>query len=176
MYDIATRAFLESEFLSLTVNAALQRSGTYLPGTPEQARTQFREDVKGGLLALLPRYVNGVAEADHVSTIERFCEDLSRAHGAILRGARLRVGVAQKAVNLFLKYAWCAGWIAEPPHCPFDRILIDLLPPSQRLAWTRLDSVHEYLLLVANAKRVAGSESLARWELRAYRDATARSV
>jgi hypothetical protein len=35
-----------------------------------------------------------------------------------------KYGVAQKLLNLFLKYLWCLGTIAEPPHCPVDRIII----------------------------------------------------
>ncbi|SDJ63273.1 hypothetical protein SAMN05216338_105731 [Bradyrhizobium sp. Rc2d] len=33
--------------------------------------------------------------------------------------------VAQKVLNLLLKYYWCLARIPEPPYCPIDRIIIE---------------------------------------------------
>jgi hypothetical protein len=48
-----------------------------------------------------------------------------------------RVGTAQKALNLYLKYLWCLGEIKTPPHCPFDRGIIQMLPVSERVKLDR---------------------------------------
>ena len=34
---------------------------------------------------------------------------------------------------LYLKYLWCLGEICRPPHCPFDRMVIEELDVSGNL-------------------------------------------
>ena len=84
---------------------------------------------------------------------------------------RIRIGSAQKALNLFLKYLWCIGEAPEPPHCPFDFQIISKLPPAVRCNWTELDSIETYRALVAAAKTAAAGQSLAEWELAEYNGA-----
>ncbi len=55
----------------------------------------------------------------------------------ILFGNGFRVGIAQKALNLYLKYLWCLGKITEPPHCPFDSIIISEIKCN--IKWTEMD-------------------------------------
>jgi hypothetical protein len=81
-------------------------------------------------------------------------------------GQRFRIGSAQKALNLYLKYLWCLGLIARPPHCPFDyRILAKL--PTCNVKWTQLDSIVKYKEIVGEAEQLAKGKrlSLADWEL-----------
>jgi len=91
----------------------------------------------------------------------------------ILAGGRLRIGIAQKVVNLYLKYLWTMGWIEEPPHCPFDGIIIEKLKAElsfsgcfEDYAWTKLDCMKKYgtLVAVANDKAKNAGQSLAEWE------------
>jgi len=80
-----------------------------------------------------------------------------------------RFGTTQKLVNLYLKYQWCLGWRNEPPHCPFDGIIL-----GKRLGlpdkWTESDDVRDYLIWVEAAKKKASLEgkSIAQWELEAW--------
>jgi hypothetical protein len=78
------------------------------------------------------------------------------------------VGPAQKALNPFLKYQWCAGWIPSPPHCPFDALIIGQLPATLRTARTALDDLRHYQRLVDAARQAAGGLSIAEWELHLY--------
>ena len=79
---------------------------------------------------------------------------------AILKDNVFRVGITQKAFNLYLKYLWCLGlrWIEhEPPHCPFDRIVIGKLGGGLT-AWTKVNDKKNtralWRQLIKNVKRV----------------------
>jgi hypothetical protein len=86
----------------------------------------------------------------------------------LLAGGKFRIGTAQKALNLYLKYLWCLGKIRMPPHCPFDAQIIKKIPKSPCQSWTKLKDEEEYLKLVAAANDTANPLSLAVWELREY--------
>lgn len=160
--------FLRQEFHRLTLLGSLQRSSTYVPTAPEADRRAFRQSLITELEGMAGSYRQPTPDDAHAATIVRLSQELSAAHGAILRDGRFRIGVAQKAVNLFLKYLWCAGWSPIPPHCPFDSIVIGLLPSASQVAWTKMDSIDEYRALVAAARDVAGDTALAIWELQEY--------
>jgi len=66
-----------------------------------------------------------------------------------------------------LKYQWCLGELATPPHCPFDRIIISKMKLPNPPAWTQLDSVDAYKILVEKASQLASAsdKSIAEWEL-----------
>lgn len=166
--------FLEGEFLTLTVDAAIGHgTPTYVPNpTPEQ-RIALGRALRNGLRRLVPRYSGVVDEQEHVQNIKALASDVASHCAPFLVGGRLRFGRAQKALNLYLKYLWCAGRIPVPPHCPFDTIVIERLwarlPPEYRTAsWTAVEDDAPYLAWVSAASKVAGPETLADWELRVW--------
>ena len=55
---------------------------------------------------------------------------LGKDHGDVLNGGKLFFGVAQKALNIYLKYLWCSNFDVRPPHCPFDYDIISRLNPK----------------------------------------------
>ena len=166
--ELPQRAYLRDEFHLLTLNATVQRARIYAEAVEEEPREAFRRTLRQQLDLIARAYVHPVSDQEHVRNIERLAASLSRKHGSILRLARFRIGPAQKALNLFLKYLWCVGWIAEPPHCPFDARVIGLLPVGVRVSWTELDSRVGYMRLVSAARAVAGDVPLPIWELTAY--------
>ena len=85
----------------------------------------------------------------------------------------------QKALNLYLKYAWARGIIPEPPHCPIDSIVlakIEKCPRSARCqicpntTGTTIRTTQEYLHFVEKAREAANAQGkiLARWELEVW--------
>lgn len=86
----------------------------------------------------------------------------------ILKNGTYKYGVAQKLLNLALKYYWCLGYIPEPPHCPVDRIIIDKTQLKGKVNWTEIEDEHEYRQVIEAVRKIAGTESLARWELLNY--------
>lgn len=160
--------FLRDEFFGLTFGATLQRNDTYSATATPAERSRFRADLQRRLDDYAARYTEPVEDAQHVANIVRLADELSTAHARLLSAGRFRIGSAQKALNLYLKYLWCAGLISRPPHCPFDRRIIERLPQSVRCSWTKLDDVRRYARLVQAARQLAGEASLAEWELSMY--------
>jgi hypothetical protein len=114
-----------------------------------------------------PTYEAPVPEAQHLTNIGQLADNLSAEHPLLLRGGRFRLGPAQKALNLYLKYLWCVGLLnVAPPHCPFDFFVIGQL--GLNIRWTELDSMEGYQQLVAAAQAAAHGVGLARWELELY--------
>ena len=172
--------FIENELISSSIEDAFQvrreNARVYAHGVAEQDNR--RKDLKSELAALLRRigtqYVNTVIPNKHNQNIKKIADDLRTQFGNqnLLHNNRFRIGIAQKALNLYLKYLWCLGRIATPPHCPFDNGIIAKLPltddQKQRLKWTTLDSLADYQQLVNAAMQKieqTGHRSLSDWEL-----------
>jgi hypothetical protein len=166
--DEQKEKFLNDAFLDLTVRATVQRSKTYRGGAKDTDKAKFREELRKQLTELAQQYSTNMDNDDHIRNIERLADSLSEEFAPVLEGGRFRIGSAQKALNLYLKYLWCAEQIHMPPHCPFDRKIIELL--GCNINWTTLDNVESYRHLVetAHAKAKAGNVCLAQWELKTY--------
>lgn len=157
------------EFFQLTLAATVQRANVYAPGVSEICRKKFQNSLRKKLFDLWPKYRAAAWYNAHNRNIERLANQLSKQHRHLLNAGRFRIGPAQKALNLFLKYLWCAGLLEfPPPHCPFDRKIIGDLGLS--INWTTLDDMAKYRQLVRAARKCAranGAE-LAQWELERY--------
>lgn len=162
------KAFIEDEVFGLTLQGTVQRSGLYRAGLTEGDRKAFQSGLKDQLTKLLEHYRNSVGEQQHCRNIEELANRLSAEYTQVLAGGRMKIGHAQKALNLYLKYMWCAGWIPEPSHCPFDRIVLQYVPECKNMLWTKLDSMTDYNLIVECSKIAAGGQSLSIWELEIY--------
>ncbi len=162
------RRFLHDEFYGLTLGATVQRAKVYADGVADPDRRVFQRRLQQQLEASALRYKDPQDDANHVAQIEQLATSLSSECRGVLRGGRFRIGPAQKALNLFLKYLWCAGEIGPPPHCPFDYRIIQRLKLSQRINWTDLDDSATYMALVKAARAQAAPLALPDWELQTY--------
>lgn len=162
------RKFINNAFCSMSIMAALQRSKTYSNRAKDSDRREFREELSQLLMKLSEKYKQEVAESKHIENIKFLAAALSDKFAHILDRGRFRIGSAQKALNSYLKYLWCAGKIVTPPHCPFDSIIIDKLPGCEGIKWTLLDDISEYRQIVSAARKKAGEETLAQWELETW--------
>jgi hypothetical protein len=154
--------FLITIFLSNTQGASFQRANVYAKDATDQQKIPFKNDFLNRLKALENRYAVPVSDKDHCCIIQNFAKGLSDSHSSVLANGRLRIGVAQKAVNLFLKFLWSADLIPEPPHCPVDRIVLNELGIDMN--WTQLDDIKEYQRIIVSIREVAGDMSLSKWE------------
>lgn len=170
--DAAKRDFLLYELGLLSLKAALS---TRARGAPVYAQTCMKHQrgaTKDGfrsvLVEILTKYsADDLDEDRHIKFIAETAELFSERHGASLHRGRLRFGVAQKLINLHLKYLWVAGIVREPVHCPIDGIVRDLA--GLQYDWTTSDSQDEYAIAIEQLKRIAGTRSLAVWELEEFR-------
>lgn len=173
MTSSARHDFLKTQLFQLTVAATMQRNKVYADAATEAERADFRVALRKQLDLLTPGYSTSVDGPKHEETISSIADALSRSHARILIAGRFRIGTAQKALNLWLKYLWCSDFLPiEPPHCPFDRVIIqNHLPPTvHHINWTTLDNMPDYRLLCDEARKKAEAKSLsiAQWELEAY--------
>jgi hypothetical protein len=77
------------------------------------------------LSEIAKRYQGMVTEQQHVANIHELKTRISDECKSALKDGIFRFGVAQKALNVYLKYLWCAGAIPIPPHCTFDDRIIN---------------------------------------------------
>lgn len=164
--------FLTYELGLLSVKAALSTRDADWPIYALAVKTHQRGPVQDRIRALLQhievRYLGAMpSEDEHVGFIVETADTLSSELSPYLVNGRFRIGVAQKLINLHLKYLWVAGLVEEPPHCPLDGIVRDLA--SLDYDWTRTDCISEYRKAIAALRRIAEPRSLSEWELCEFR-------
>lgn len=160
--------FIHSQIEASSIIASLQRANVYVANVPDEHRGQLRSVLGSELQRIGVQYGNPVMEPNHVRNIEELALQISERCRPALIDGRFRIGVAQKSLNLYLKYLWCLRRIPTPPHCPFDNRIIARIPGNENVRWTKLDKIPNYEHLVAAAKRAARGKSLAQWELAEY--------
>ncbi len=112
-----------------------------------------------------------VEEEEHIKNIRRFANALSEKSD-ILKDGKMRFGVAQKLLNLYLKYLWSADIMKyEPPHCPVDSIISNNV--DGHYTWAASYSEGEYRKIVKLIKQKAEAKewTMAVWELFTYSNA-----
>jgi len=167
--------FMKEECWILTFAGGFQRAKVYQGKVSEAKRTQFREDLRVYIEKdILPAYQQKVSEPQHLENIASIATYTTQNFANILNNEKLNIGIAQKLLNLQLKYLWCRDKIATPPHFPVDRIIQEKLKMNPIINWTSMQTLTEYCQVIDQAKRVAakmptcyigGEASLALWEL-----------
>lgn len=164
---------IEAIIIRGTLDGALQRARVYNKNSNELDRKKFRNSLANELMKILDKihakehYTN----EDHFQTIQNFAKHISDIHHDILDKGVLRVGVAQKMVNLYWKLSWILKPdIKTPKHCPFDSVVIKELDKSvHHIAWTKSDKITDYHKLVnAATLKAINANSIADWELEFY--------
>lgn len=166
--------FLSYELGLLTLKAALStRDGgypVYDKGSKPHQRSNAKRILRDLLAQIECKYSEkSISESEHIDFIIKVAENLSSKLKSNLYNGRFRLGVAQKLVNVHLKYLWTAGFCPEPPHCPIDGIIRDIAGIDY--TWTQSDSIEEYKAAIAKLKTLAEKKgfTLAQWELEVFR-------
>lgn len=158
------------QFMTLAWAGSVQRANLYAPDTcpTDKAKAVFKAKLLEFLkMELLPNYKSKCSEEDHLANIEELVKQGNEFGQGLLGEDGYKVGIAQKFLNLALKYLWCIGQIEEPPHCPVDRIVLSKTELNG-INWTDMKTVGEYQKAIEAIKLVANELSLARWELSIY--------
>lgn len=164
--------FLRYEVSILSLKAALStRAGgapIYSGDCHEYQRAPIKSALRRGLRELETAYSYGnISSTDHCNYIASFADHISQTYGNYLHNRRFRYGIAQKLINLHLKYLWSVGLVEEPPHCPLDGIVRDLA--NLNYDWTTSDSQEEYVEAIRTLSELAKPRSLSVWELQEFR-------
>ncbi len=163
--------FIISELWILSWGASVQRAPLFAIGAGDPRRKVFRENIISfAENEIIPNYETAVSEEQHIANIQLLSDKGTIMGEDILRKDGYKIGVAQKLLNLQLKYLWCLGAISEPPHCPVDRIMINMTELKNKIAWTKITDLDLYRQVIAALKRAAEPKglSLAQWELETY--------
>jgi len=166
--------YLVRELWILAWNASVQHAAIYKPGAWKNQRDQidtFKNKVIDYIRErIIPQYKETVEELHHCENISGLIDYANEVDTGVLGKDGYKYGVAQKVLNLALKYYWCLGQIKEPPHCPVDKIVIDKTVYRGRVNWTQILKEKEYLGIISAIRALARKEdcSIAQWELNNY--------
>ena len=148
-----------------------------VPTEKEQEFAQKCADFRSTLKSELRNLAKGYSSRDledepHIQNIRDLASRLKQSYAEVLNEDELRFGIAQKAVNMYLKYLWCANLDIRPPHCPFDYGIIAALKLNANFEhkWTfaHEDDYREWVRLAkvaAEARGFKGFRALSEWEL-----------
>lgn len=168
-------SFVINELWILAWAASVQRAKLYGKKTDScqssGVANRFRDNVIKFLTEkIIPQYVDGCMEEQHYENIEALIAHATKVDPGILGKEGYKYGVAQKLLNLALKYYWCLGLIKEPPHCPIDRIIISKTKYKGRINWTQILRRSEYDDVIKEVRALANEKglSISQWELTNY--------
>jgi hypothetical protein len=169
--------FLIGQAIANAISAAFQHAGVYVKGLKDndERKVALRMKLADELRLLSKNYVKTVIDDAHCKNIVKLADTLTCEFKGlgILRNNRFRIGIAQKALNLYLKYLWCFGDIVTPPHCPIDRRIIGILGLTSKergkYDWTKLDDIEKYKILIEKCRSQAEKTPVAEWELNKWK-------
>lgn len=169
--ESAMRRFMLNEVFVSSWNASVQHASLYKPDASNDAKGELRQTIYMFLKSVvMPSYARRCTEEEHLKNIELLVAVGNQNGAAILLSDGYKYGVAQKLVNLFLKYLWCMGSIVEPPHCPVDRIILAKTTLRDRFNWTQIVCRAQYMTAIDAMRQEAQAhnQSLSVWELLNY--------
>lgn len=161
--------FLNNEIWVLTFQGGFQRANIYKEKVSEKVKKVFREQLRAYIEALVEiKYITEVTEEEHIKNIKGIVK-LSNINTIQGKSIPINFGVAQKLLNLYLKYSWCSGRIdTVPVHFPVDRLIQSKLnkeakdiglPGIQLKPWTLFEDEKAYLEVIRFAERVREKSS-----------------
>lgn len=163
------KEFIRQTALSNSLISSFQRGNVYVSKEmKDTTRAPLRDALVQRLRQMEDAYATAVSETQHCENIVSLANDLSSEQlQPILKNGRFRIGVAQKALNLYLKFLWCQSWIPEPPHCPVDDIVLTEIKNNTN--WTDFDDIDTYTQIISAIRKhietTGKQQSLSEWEL-----------
>ena len=168
------KQYILRELWILAWNASVQHASLYVQDAWKNRREEinrFKDKIIKYLSdVIIPRYREKADEDQHLKNISELIEFANKVDTGVLGKNRYKYGVAQKLLNLALKYYWCIDEIEEPPHCPIDRIVIEKTKFRGLVNWTQITNESEYLMVVEAIRELASAQgvSISEWELTSY--------
>lgn len=158
------RDYIFRELWISTWNASVQHASLYQTGAWKDRRDEIDIFKKGLIMyvqgEIIPKYKEKVNEKDHLENMLSTIEYANGLDNGILGPHKYKLGIAQKLLNLALKYYWCLDEIAEPPHCPVDRIIINKTRLKGKVNWTDITKEGEYLKVIDAIRDIAAPQGL----------------
>jgi hypothetical protein len=170
--------FLRQTALFNAIGAAFQRARIYSENATPEMKYNLKRDLGSYLCNFENQYRSITSSQAHFENIETLANNLSQKHGTYLKDGNFRIGVAQKALNIYLKLIWCYGWIPEPPHCPVDSIVLAEIGDT-KTKWTKMTELRAYQNAIESIRfhihQYVDGKSLPQWELEIWTKRTKSS-
>jgi len=178
--DENIQCFLKSEAFSSSVAAAFRHTKIYRGNVSDTIKAEFHDELRKILDEISSQYANTrISDELHITNIEYLQRTIIDKNTHILVDSGFTIGIAQKILNLYLKYLWCYGLIQEPPQCPFDQIILEIIK-WKGAPWTKINTLEEYKRLKEQAKEKAKekalSDHLAVWELKLWNERNIKNI
>jgi hypothetical protein len=162
--------FVIDELWIMAWNGSVQRAKLYkenINSDSEKVKKFRKSIIRFIVTKLIPIYSISCTEDQHYKNIQSLIDYVNNINLGILREAGYRYGIAQKLLNLALKYYWCLDLISDPPHCPVDRIVISKTKYSGSINWTQINEKNQYQKIIDEIRILANREQLSipMWEL-----------
>ncbi|GAH57345.1 unnamed protein product, partial [marine sediment metagenome] len=138
-----------------TIQAAFQRGKVYANNITQKERVDLKKSIKEELKKIAKKYINPVSENNHINNIKHLSQIISKKHTKILKKGLLRIGTSQKLLNVYIKFLWCLGKVAKPPHCPIDGIVLYEIGDYRN--WTDLKTITEYKDVISKIRKHIGN-------------------
>jgi hypothetical protein len=164
--------FIENEIFALSIAGAFRQGrgySIYKSNTLEIKKEKFRNFLKNKLESF--KFLSDSEE--YTRQIKNFKLDIEREkkYSDLLVNNKISFGRVQKLINLYLKYLWVFGLAKEPPHCPFDSIIISRLKAKVPGFANYKFTEDHYRQLVNLARKNAGDGlSISEWELKVFNE------
>jgi hypothetical protein len=163
-------SFIKQMILRNTVNAALQRACVYDDGADTKLKEEFKVAAKQWLMEFGERYKRPNTNPElWCDEIQSLSEILNQGFGPYLRDGKIKLGISQKMVSLYLKYLWLISGDQDkkPLFAVLDRGIMKAASVTNAPNWTHLDDKNEYIRVVEavdeHAQRVFVADG-AQWE------------
>jgi hypothetical protein len=170
------KTFLMEQLWSNTFAASFQRAYVYNGEPKDIEKLALKEALRNRIEAISKdEYSNvsrQVSDSQHILNIQSVIKT-SRKFGAILNGEEIKFGVAQKLLNLYLKYVWLMFDKPTSSHFPVDRMIQVALGIKEKdiVSWTIDLDEKSYMNIIKIARnKLNPNESLAEFELRLYNE------
>lgn len=174
------KKFIYHEILASTLKAGFMvrgRNGKNKIYNPEysnkdmdEKKEKMRHDIRQCLVDIGLRYRDDdIDHKKHIDNILELKNEIQGNHAIILFEKTFRFGVAQKLLNVYLKYLWALDWInSTPPDCPIDGKISRELNSNYKFA--KSDNIGEYEEVIKKAKQVAEikNQSIVEWEFNTF--------
>lgn len=153
------KEFIHDVIFSNSIQGAFQHIKIFPNEWTDDQKIKFRSKIRILLDEIVEDYSSEEIQSDeHLRNISK-----------LVNKGGVNFGVAQKLLNLYLKYLWCLEEIKIPPHCPIDsRILSKVGLPNIR--WSKMDK-DTYKNVVSHVKEVSrknGFKNISDWELKVW--------
>ncbi len=175
--------FLNNEIWILTFGGGFQRANVYKDvNISSKDRRKFRDALRSKIETIVDdQYYAKVSQENHLENIHSIV-DFSKTEKFDGTNIPINFGVAQKLLNLYLKYQWCRGVLtSNPPHFPVDRLIqvkLQEFAKDMKISkialepWTQFEDEKHYMAVIDFAELVRVKKfsklSLAELELKIF--------